>query len=405
MRKARTLIAPITGSGKGVSDLQEPEQIQIIRDTLARFIEREMPLDEVRRWDRENHFPADVHRKLADLGLMGLTVPEEYGGAGRDVRATVIAIEMLCGRSMAVGGPFIQSACYAGLNLAEVASERQKEDLLPRVVNEGMMFAYGISEPDVGADVSAVRATGKIDGDKVIVNGSKRFCSAAKISEYIYTLVRTGPVEDRHRNLSLILVPTDSDGIVFEAQDALGLKGTGTYDVTFADVAVPIENIVGEEAGWNNAWKMLVGPGLDIEKLEVAAMALGIASAAVDEAWAYAEEREQFGQPISAFQSIRHLLAEAKTKLHVCRVATYQAADHLDQGINASLETSMAKLFVCDTAKDIVLSCQQILGAYGYIKEFDMERHVRDILVMPILGGSSAIQKNNICNMLKLRKS
>ena len=134
-------------------------------------------------------------------------------------------------------------------------------------------------------------------------------------------------------------------------------------------------------------------------------MALGIASAAVDEAWAYAEEREQFGQPISAFQSIRHMLAEAKTKLHVCRVATYQAADHLDQGINASLETSMAKLFVCDTAKDIVLSCQQILGAYGYIKEFDMERHVRDILVMPILGGSSAIQKNNICNMLKLRKS
>ncbi len=388
-----------------VSDLQEPEQIQIIRDTLSRFIEREMPLDEVRRWDRENHFPAEVHRKLADLGLMGLTVPEEYGGAGRDVRATVVAIEMLCGRSMAVGGPYIQSACYAGLNLAEVASERQKEELLPRVVNEGMMFAYGISEPDVGADVSAVRATGKIDGDKLIVNGSKRFCSAAKISEYIYTLVRTGPAEDRHRNLSLVLVPTDSEGIVFEAQDALGLKGTGTYDVTFADVAVPVENIVGEDAGWNNAWKMLVGPGLDIEKLEVAAMALGIASAAVDEAWAYAEEREQFGQPISAFQSIRHMLAEAKTKLHVCRVATYQAADRLDQGINASLETSMAKLFVCDTAKDIVLSCQQILGAYGYIKEFDMERHVRDILVMPILGGSSAIQKNNICNMLKLRKS
>ena len=385
--------------------MQEPEQIQIIRDTLSRFIEREMPLDKVRQWDRDNHFPADVHAKLAALGLMGLTVPEEYGGAGRDVRATVVAIEMLCGRSMAVGGPFIQSACYAGLNLAEVASERQKKELLPRVVNEGMMFAYGISEPDVGADVSAVRATGKIVGDKLIVNGSKRFCSAAKISEYIYTLVRTGPVEDRHRNLTLGLVPTSSAGIVFEAQDAMGLKGTGTYDVTFADVEVPVENIVGEESGWNQAWKMLVGPGLDIEKLEVAAMALGIASAAVDEAWAYAEEREQFGQPISAFQSIRHMLAEAKTKLHVCRVATYQAADHLDQGINASLETSMAKLFVCDTAKDIVLSCQQILGAYGYIKEFDMERHVRDILVMPILGGSSAIQKNNICNMLKLRKS
>jgi alkylation response protein AidB-like acyl-CoA dehydrogenase len=384
--------------------LDEPEHVQMLRETLLRFIKREMPPELARQWDRDNHFPAEIHRKLAELGLMGLTVPEEYGGGGRDVRATVMAIEMLCGRSMAVGGPYIQSACYAGLNLAEVASERQKRELLPRVVNEGMIFAYGISEPDVGADVASVRATGRKDGDRVVINGAKRFCSGATIADYIYTLVRTGPKEDRYANLSLVLVPTDADGLVFEAQDALGLKGTGTYDVTFADVSVPVGNVVGEEAGWNQAWKMLVGPGLDIEKLEVAAMALGIAAAAVDEAWDYAQEREQFGQPISAFQSIRHALAEAKTQLHACRLITYDAAARLDRGEKASLETSMAKLFVTDTAKDIVLSCQQVLGAYGYIKEFDMERHVRDILVMPILGGSSAIQKNNICNMLKLRK-
>ncbi|MEZ5709812.1 MAG: acyl-CoA dehydrogenase family protein [Blastomonas sp.] len=384
--------------------MHDPEHHQMLRETLLRFMEREMPLDLVRQWDRDNHFPAEIHRKLADLGLMGLTVPEEFGGGGRDVRATVMVIEMLCGRSMAVGGPYIQSACYAGLNLAEVASERQKAELLPRVVEDGMIFAYGISEPDVGADVSSVRTTGRVDGDRLVINGAKRFCSGATIAEYIYTLVRTGPREDRRRNLTLVLVPTSAEGLVFEAQDALGLKGTGTYDVTFADVAVPMDNVVGEAAGWNNAWSMLAGPGLDIEKIEVAAMALGIASAAVDEAWAYAQEREQFGQPISGFQAIRHTLAEAKTRIHACRVVTYDAADKLDRGENASLETSMAKLFVCDTARDIVLDCQQVLGAYGYIKEFDMERHVRDILVMPILGGSSAIQKNNICNMLKLRK-
>ncbi|MFA5964581.1 MAG: acyl-CoA dehydrogenase family protein [Sphingomonas sp.] len=385
-------------------DLREDEQTRMLRETLVRFIDREMPLERVRQWDRDNHFPAEVHAKLAELGLMGLTVPEEHGGAGRNVSATLMAIELLCGRSMAVGGPYIQSACYAGLNLAEVASERQKRELLPRVVNDGMIFAYGISEPDVGADVSAVRTTGQRDGDRLIVNGTKRFCSGATIADYIYTLVRTGPKEDKYANLSLVLVPTDAEGITFEAQDALGLKGTGTYDVTFADVAVPIDHIVGEEAGWNNAWTMLVGPGLDIEKIEVAAMALGIASAAADEAWAYAQEREQFGQPISAFQSIRHVLADAKTKLHASRVVTYHAAAMLDRGEKASLETSMAKLFVCETTRDVVLACQQVLGAYGYIKEFDMERHVRDVLVMPILGGSSAIQKNNICNMLKLRK-
>lgn len=376
----------------------------MLRETLSRFIEREMPLELVRKWDRENHFPKEIHRQLAELGLMGLTVPEEYGGGGRDIRATVMAIEMLCGRSMAVGGPYIQSACYAGLNLAEVASVRQKAELLPRVVEDGMIFAYGISEPDVGADVASVRTTGRVEGDKIVINGSKRFCSGATISDYIYTLVRTGPQEERHKNLTLVLVPTDAEGLVFEAQDAMGLKGTGTYDVTFDSVAVPVGNVVGEEAGWNNAWSMLAGPGLDIEKIEVAAMALGIASTAVDEAWDYAQEREQFGKPISSFQAIRHTLADARTKIHACRTVTYAAADKLDRGEKASLDTSMAKLFVCDTARDVVLDCQQVLGAYGYIKEFDMERHVRDILVMPILGGSSAIQKNNICNMLKLRK-
>jgi len=384
--------------------MYDAEYHQMLRETLSRFIEREMPLELVRKWDRENHFPREIHRQLAELGLMGLTVPEEYGGGGRDVRATVMAIEMLCGRSMAVGGPYIQSACYAGLNLSEVASDRQKAELLPRVVQDGMIFAYGISEPDVGADVASVRTTGRVEDDKLVINGAKRFCSGATISDYIYTLVRTGPQEYRYKNLTLVLVPTDAQGLVFEAQDALGLKGTGTYDVTFDSVAVPMANVVGEDAGWNNAWSMLAGPGLDIERIEVAAMALGIASAAVDEAWDYAQEREQFGKPISSFQAIRHTLAEARTKIHACRTVTYAAADKLDRGENASLDTSMAKLFVCDTARDVVLDCQQVLGAYGYIKEFDMERHVRDILVMPILGGSSAIQKNNICNMLKLRK-
>ena len=376
----------------------------MLGEMLQRFIEKEMPDDLVRQWDHNNYFPADVHRKLVDLGLMGLTVPEEYGGSGRDIRATVLAIEILCGRSMAVGGPFIQSCCYAGLNLVEVGSERQKKELLPRIVEEGMIFAYGISEPDVGSDVAAVRTTAKLDGEQLIINGSKRFCSGAKIADYIYTLVRTGPKEDKYKNLTLVLVPTTAAGITFEEQDALGLKGTGTYDVTFEDVKIPKDHIMGEDAGWNNAWNMLIGPGLDIEKIEVAAMALGIASAAIDEAWNYAQEREQFGKPISSFQSIRHMLADAKAKLHACRVVTYHAAEILDQHKVGSLETSMCKLFVCDTAKEIVLSCQQIMGAYGYIKEFNMERYVRDILAMPILGGSSAIQKNNICNMLKLKK-
>jgi alkylation response protein AidB-like acyl-CoA dehydrogenase len=381
---------------------QEPEHVGMLREVLKRFIAKEMTREKARQWDQDNHFPREVHDQLVELGMMGLTVPEEYGGSGRDITGTVVVIEELCSRSLSVGGAYIQSACYAGLNLAEVASEQQKRELLPRVANAGLIFAYGISEPDVGADVASVRTTGTRQGDMIVVRGAKRFCSGAALCDYIYTLVRTGPVEDRYRNLSLLLIPPNSPGVQMKAQETMGLKGVGTYDVQFDDVVVPLERVVGGEAGLNEGWKKLVGPGLDIEKLEIAAMALGIARAAVEDAWDYSKDRVQFGKPICTIQSIRHLLAEVKTKLEACRLMTYHAAWLLDQQLPASVETSMAKLFVCDTARDIVITCQQVMGAYGYVRGFDMERYVRDILILPILGGSSAIQKNNIANRLNL---
>jgi alkylation response protein AidB-like acyl-CoA dehydrogenase len=381
---------------------EDSEHMSILRDTLVRFIEKEMPRELARQWDKDNHFPRDIHNKLVELGLMGLTVPEAYGGSGIDVTSTVSVIEMLCSRSLAVGGGYIQSACYVGLNINEVGSQEQKQELLPKVVDGGLIFAYGISEPDVGADVASVKTTAKRVGDQLIIKGNKRFCSGAAIADYIYTLVRTGPVDDRYKNLSLVLVPPDTKGIRLDLQGTLGLKGVGTYDVTFDDVKIPVSALVGGEDGWNTGWSKLVGPGLDIEKLEVAAMALGIATAAVNDAWEYSQDRVQFGKPICTIQSIRHMLAEVKTKLAACRLMTYHAAGLIDQNKNASVETSMAKLFVCDTARDITITCQEVMGAYGYVKDFDMERYVRDVLIMPILGGSSAIQKNNIVNRLNL---
>ena len=185
---------------------QDSEHVSMIRDTIERFVEKEMPRSLARQWDMDNYFPRDIHNKLVELGLMGLTVPEAYGGSGVDITATVMVIEHLCARSLAVGGGYIQSACYAGLNLGEVASEAQKKELLPRVIEDGLIFAYGISEPDVGADVSSVKTTARRDGDYIVVNGNKRFCSGAAVADYIYTLVRSGPAEDRYKNLSLVLM-------------------------------------------------------------------------------------------------------------------------------------------------------------------------------------------------------
>lgn len=387
-----------------MSMIEEDEDKVMLRSMVRRFVEKEMPRDLVKKWDREDVFPREVHDKLVALGLTGLTVPEEYGGSGRHVVSTIIVIEELCARSMSVGCAYIQSTCYAGLNIGEVGSDAQKRDLLPRVAANGLMFAYGFSEPDVGADIASVRTSAVRQGDDIIINGAKRFCSGAAIADYIYALVRSGDPDKRYKNLSLVLIPPDAPGVTLSPQETLGLKGGGAFDVTFDSVTVPAANIVGGEEGWNNGWSKLAGPGLDIEKIEVAAMALGIARAAVDDAWTYAQERVQFGKPICAIQSIRHMLADARTKLEACRLMTYAAADLVERHRPATVETSMAKLFVCDTARDIVLQCQQIMGAYGYVGDFDMERYVRDILVMPILGGSSAIQRNNIANRLNLPK-
>ncbi len=388
-----------------MNQFSEPEHISILRNTIRQFIDKEMPRDKVNQWDRDDHFPRDVFDKLCSLGVTSLTVPEQYGGSGKDMMATIAIIEELSTRSLGMASGYIFCACYAGLNIAEAASEDQKNELLPKVAKGKMLFSYGISEPDVGADVASVRTKAVIEGNEVVINGTKRWCSGPNITDFIYTIVRSGPEEDRYRNLSLILIPPKTKGVTIEPQQTLGQKGVGgTCDLTFEDVRVPIENIVGGEDGWNNGWSKIVSTGLDVEKIEVSALALGVARAAVEDAWQYSQERIQFGKPICHNQSVRHKLAEVKTKLEACRLMTYQGAWLADQDIIATVEMSMSKLFVTETALEIVITCQQILGAYGYVKDFDMERYVRDMLAMPMIGGSSSIQKNNIANRLNLPK-
>lgn len=383
-------------------NLDEPDHIGALRETVRRFVAAEMPREKARAWDRDDRFPADVFAKLGALGLMASTVPEEYGGTGRDIAATMAVIEELAKRSFPVVVSYIACACYGGMNILESGSEAQKRELLPRLARGEIMFAYGLTEPDVGADLASVKTRAARKGGKVVINGAKRFCTGAKTAAYIYLLANSDASAPRYQNLSLILVPPDSPGISMHEIPTLGLKGFPSYDVTFDNVEVPASNIVGGEAAWNRGWPMLAGPALDVEKLEVAAIGLGIAGAAIEDAWAYAEQRVQFGKPVSAYPAIRHALADAKTKLHAARLLLAHAAWLADRHEPCGVETSMAKLYVTEAAKEIVLECQSVMGAYGYASEFDMERYVRDVLLLPIIGGSSAIQKNNIANRLGL---
>jgi alkylation response protein AidB-like acyl-CoA dehydrogenase len=385
-------------------DLPEAEHIRLLRDQVRRFVAREMPRGAAARWDREDVFPREVFDKLAGLGVCGLTVPEEYGGAGVDIPACMAVIEELSRRSLAVSVPYIMCTCYAGMNIAEVGSEAQKRELLPRIAAGQMLFAYGLTEPDVGSDLGSVKTWAVREGDEIVINGAKRFCSGADEADYIYALVCSDRAGQRYKNLSFVVIPPHAPGVTVTPFDCMGVHGIHTTDVTFENVRVPAANLVGGDAGWNRGWEMLAGPGLDVEKIEVAAIALGVAWAALEDAWTYAQERKQFGKAIGTYQSIRHMLADMQAKLYTARTLVYQVAGLLGGEGRHGVETAIAKLVATESCKDITLAAQQVMGAYGYASEFPMERYVRDALALPIFGGSSAIQRNNIVNWMGLPK-
>ena len=382
----------------------EPEHVTMLRESIRRMLDKHASRGQMAEWDELDKVPRSLMDEITALGVCGLTVPEEYGGLGRDILATMVTVEELSRRSMVIATLYLMNACYGSMNIHASGSEAQKSRLLPDLAEGKLLFAYGLSEPDVGSDLASVRTRAERNGDTVTINGSKRWCSGAEIADYIYMLVRSGPASDRYRNLTLVLVPPTAKGVSMTHIPALGARGLNTNDVSLDNVEVPFENVIGEEDGWNNGWTRLAGPALEVEKLEVAAMALGIAAQAVDDAWEYSQQRRQFGSRICSVQSIRHMLAEVQTKLAAARLMLYKGCWLADNNMPCSVETSMAKMLVCELGLEIVLTCQKVMGAYGYARGFDMERYVRDILLMPIIGGSTAIQKNNIANRMGLPK-
>lgn len=386
----------------GATAMEEPGYLVELRRQLRRFVEQKAPRERRRAWDRAHDWPRDLFRELADMGLCALTVPEEFGGQGQDIVAAVAVIEELSRAGTFLSGPYIHCAFYGGMNIAENGSPEQKAKLLPKLAKGELLFAYGLSEPDVGGDLASVKTRARIDGDTVVVNGAKRWCTGADWADYIYCLVNSDPEAPKRQALSFLLIPARAPGITITPLEHVNLRYTASCDVHFDDVRLPLHAIVGGVEKWRQGWGMLAGRALDVEKLEITAVTLGVAQAAVEEAWAYAQERVQFGKPICAHQAVRHKLVTARTKLEACRLMLYHAARLAHDGRPCAIESSMAKLFVADTGVEIALACQQIMGAYALSDAYDMDRHVRDLLGMPIVGGSSDMQKNNLAALWKL---
>ena len=372
------------------------EQTQV-RDEVRRFADNEIkPV--ATEYDTAEKFPHDLVDQAAELGLVGSNVPLEYGGVGYDYLTNIIIVEELFAADPGIGLS-ISSAAFGADALVEFGTEEQKEEYLRPVAEGEAIMGSAISEPDVGSDVSSVSTTAEKDGDEWVINGNKMWITNGSVGDFFVVLCQTDPDADgRYNGFSQILIESDRDG--FDAEKItgkLGIRASDTAELLFDDVRVPEENLLGTRgAGFLQLMQFF-----DETRTAVAAQGVGIARGAAERALDYAQEREQFGQPISEFQAIQHKLADMHTKTEAARQLTYKSAwsvDHADEQLTQL--ASMAKEYASRIAVDVADEAVQIHGGAGYVNDFDVERFYRDAKITQIYEGTTEIQKNIIAREL-----
>jgi alkylation response protein AidB-like acyl-CoA dehydrogenase len=369
------------------------DEQQAIRDEVRRFAENEI-IPVASEYDEEEKFPHDVMDKAAEAGLLGPSIPLEYGGAGYSPVETAIIIEELFAADAGIG-LCISSAGFGAEAIMAFGSEDQKERFLEPITSGDAIMGSAISEPDTGSDVSSVAATAEKDGDEWVINGNKMWITNGSVGDYFVVLVKTDPdASGRYSGFSQIVVESDRDG--FQADKItgkLGIRASDTAELILDDVRVPEENLIGTQGG---GFLQLM-QFFDETRTMVAAQGVGIARGATDRALEYAQEREQFGRPISDFQAIEHKLAEMRTQTEAARTITQKSAwsvENRDEQLTAL--ASMAKEFASRVAVEVADEAVQIHGGAGYVNDFDVERFYRDAKITQIYEGTTEIQKNII---------
>ncbi|MBN2501576.1 MAG: acyl-CoA dehydrogenase family protein [Anaerolineales bacterium] len=366
-----------------------PEQ-HMWKAAVHDFVAKEVK-PKAREVDETATFNWEAVKKMGLLGLLGLNVPEKYGGTGIDVISAAIAIEEL---GWGCGSTALAIEAHNGLGcepLTLFASEDLKQEFLPpAATGTGKLAALALTEPGAGSDLrGGVRTKAELSGNEWIITGSKMWCTNASIADFIVTLVRTEPGDGSH-TLSQILVPTATPGLhIAPAEKKMGLKGSPTHAVTYEDVRVPTNYLIGERGkGLQQTLTVLDGG-----RIMIAALAVGLAQAALDASLDYAKERQAFGQPIADYQAIQWMLADAATEIHAARLMIYQAAYLKETGQPFSKAAAMAKLFATEMAERVCRNAIQIHGGYGYSREYPVERLYRDARLMTIGEGTSEINR------------
>jgi acyl-CoA dehydrogenase len=363
------------------------DEQQALRELARRFARNEIaPI--AAEADRLEEYPWELVEKAHSIGLINVTVPEEYGGAGLGYFEDCLIAEELAAGCAGVYSSFVASTLgLTPLNLA--ASPEQMDRLMKPFCAEPALAAFCLTEPGAGSDVASVRTTARRDGDSYVLNGTKRFITNGGVAK-MYTVTATLDPELRHRGLVLLVVPSGSPGLsAGKKEEKMGQRAGQTREVIFEDVRVPVDNRLGEEGDGF----LLVMQTLDKIRAEVAAAAVGVGRAAMEAALQYSKEREQFGKAIASFQAIQFKLADMAIKLEAARLLVWQAAWLADQGLRNSYKSAIAKCFAADAAMQITTEAVQVFGGYGYIKEYPVEKYMRDAKLLQIYEGTSEIQR------------
>lgn len=370
------------------------EQVEIHK--LVRTFAREVIVPRAAEIDETDTFPRDIVRKMADLGLMGLPIPEEWGGVGADFMSYVRAIEEISYASAAVGVILAVHTSVGTFPILYFGSEEQKQKFLPKLASGEWLAAFALTEPNAGSDASSIRTRAVRDGEDYVLNGSKVFITNGGEADVYCVFAVTHPGRGS-RGITAFLVERDTPGFrIGKKERKMGLNGSATCELLFDDARVPAANRLGGEGdGFSIAMRLLDGG-----RIGIGAQALGIARAAFDAAHAYVRQRKQFGQELAHFQGVQFMVADMATRIEAAQWLIYNAAYRKEHGKKCSREASMAKLYASDTAMQVTTDAVQLHGGYGYIKDFHVERYMRDAKVTQIYEGSNQIQRVVIARQL-----
>jgi alkylation response protein AidB-like acyl-CoA dehydrogenase len=364
------------------------EEHLAVRDAAREFAQTELLPGVIER-DSEAKFPLEQVKKMGELGFMGMMVDPKYQGGGMDTLSYVIAMEELSKIDASASVCMSVNNSLVLWGLEKYGSEDQKAKYIPKLATGELIGAFCLSEPEAGSDATSQRTTAELNGDHYVLNGTKNWITNGNSASIYLVIAQTDPAKG-YKGISVFIVEKGWEGFVIgKKEDKLGIRGSDTHSLMFTDVKVPVENRIGEEGfGFTFAMETLNGG-----RIGIAAQALGIASGAYELALAYSKERKAFGKPISQHQAIQFKLADMATHIEAARLLVYQAAWLKDQGQDYSHASAMAKLYASEVAMNVTIEAVQVHGGYGYVKEYHVERLMRDAKITQIYEGTSEIQK------------